>query len=189
MATTYDVIKFLSQAAANSYDGAQKENYSGDGKAHAAGLQREEGEPLKDRRVIDGFNVGFHGDSMVIKYHTEVKLREVADPKFQDKIEGILKDLVEFLKKEYKTLDSKGVSLTPNEKEARIVAETISSVRSWVIATRSYKIGGLEGVVAERETGKRTIDEKFRKFLDLGGLGDAPANSNHKGAHKSDAEA
>ena len=41
MATTYEIVQGLAQAAANSFDGALNE----EGEPLAAGLQREEGDP------------------------------------------------------------------------------------------------------------------------------------------------
>ena len=40
MATVYDVIRGIHQAAANAYDGAHDEKISPDGKARKAGLSR-----------------------------------------------------------------------------------------------------------------------------------------------------
>ena len=57
MATTLEIIQGLAQAAAHGYDGAHDERYSHDGQARKVGLQREEGDPILDRRVIDGFKV------------------------------------------------------------------------------------------------------------------------------------
>ena len=42
MATVYEIVQGLSQAAANAYDGAMTE----DGEPIKAGLKREEGNPL-----------------------------------------------------------------------------------------------------------------------------------------------
>ena len=56
MATVYEIVQGLSQAAANAYDGALGE----DGKPLVAGLKREEGDPILDKRVMDGFNVGLY---------------------------------------------------------------------------------------------------------------------------------
>ena len=57
MATTLEIIRGISQAAANiGYDGAH-EGIHGDGEPRSAGLQREEGHMINDRRVIDGFGV------------------------------------------------------------------------------------------------------------------------------------
>ena len=69
MASVLDIVRGSSQAAANAYDGALTE----DGEALKAGLKREEGDPILDRRVIDGFNVSFHGPLMCIQYHSEVQ--------------------------------------------------------------------------------------------------------------------
>ena len=44
MATVYEIVQGLSQAAANAYDGAMTE----DGEPIKAGLKREEGDPLND---------------------------------------------------------------------------------------------------------------------------------------------
>ena len=48
-----DIINGISQAAANAYDGALDEN----GEPLKVGLKREEGNPILDKRVMDGFNV------------------------------------------------------------------------------------------------------------------------------------
>ena len=63
MATVYEIIQGLSQAAANAYDGALDEN----GEPLKPGLQRDEGRPLIDKRVMDGFNVTFYGNKMQMK--------------------------------------------------------------------------------------------------------------------------
>ena len=50
MATILDIIKGLNQAAANAYDGYQNMD-------EEIGLRREEGHPIIDSRVMDGFSV------------------------------------------------------------------------------------------------------------------------------------
>jgi hypothetical protein len=73
MATVYEIVQGLSQAAANAYDGALGE----DNEPIVAGLRREDGDPILDKRVMDGFNVRFIGDMMCLSYHSEVMLKEV----------------------------------------------------------------------------------------------------------------
>ena len=51
MATVLEIVRGLSQAAANAYDGALDEN----GELLQVGLNREEGNPILDKRVMDGF--------------------------------------------------------------------------------------------------------------------------------------
>ena len=73
MATIYEIVQGLAQAAANIYDGALNE----DGEPLTAGLQREEGDPILDKRVMDGFNVKFYGNMMCLAYQSEIQLKEV----------------------------------------------------------------------------------------------------------------
>ena len=62
MATVYEIVQGLSQAAANAYDGALDEN----GEPLLAGLKREEGDPILDKRVMHGFKVTFYGNMMCL---------------------------------------------------------------------------------------------------------------------------
>ena len=71
MATVLEIVRGLSQAAANAYDGSLDEN----GEPHNIGLSREEGHPVMDSRVIDGFKVKFSADKLVINYHGEVLMK------------------------------------------------------------------------------------------------------------------
>ena len=62
MASTYEIIQGLHQAAANAHDGSQYEKHSSDGKARSIGLKREEGDAVLDSRAIDGFNIKISGN-------------------------------------------------------------------------------------------------------------------------------
>ena len=83
MATVYEIVQGLSQAAANAYDGALDEN----GDPLQVGLKREEGDPILDKRVMDGFNVAFYGNMMCLKYQSEVQLKEVYASGFESAVE------------------------------------------------------------------------------------------------------
>ena len=96
MATILDVVTGLSQAAANAYDGALDDS----GEPIKVGLRREDGDPILDKRIIDGFNVVFYGDKMCLGYHSEVQLKEVYATGFESDIEQQLQDVISFLKKE-----------------------------------------------------------------------------------------
>jgi len=76
MATVYEIIQGINQAAANAYDGAHDERYSHDGKARKAGLKREEGDPITDSRVMDGFNVRLSGNKLVLSYQAEITMKD-----------------------------------------------------------------------------------------------------------------
>jgi hypothetical protein len=171
MATTYEIVQALSQAAANAYDGALTE----DGETLKAGLQREEGNPLIDQRVMDGFNVKFYGPMMCLSYMSEVRLKEVYANGFESDVEQRMADIVKFLKKEARKLGGGTISLKP-EGEIDIRVENSSRVRSWVTAKMHYKIGGMEKVDIVGEATEDRLAANWKKFLDQGGLGTRPKN-------------
>ena len=131
MATVYEIIKGLSQAAANAYDGALDEN----GDPLKAGLQREEGDAILDKRVMDGFNVKFYGNMMCLSYQAEVQLKEVYANGFEQEVEQRIADIASFLKKEYKKVTGESVTLT-TEGELDVDVQSTSRVRNWVQAKR-----------------------------------------------------
>ena len=93
MATVLDIVRGISQAAANSYDGSHDKRYTADGEERKAGLRREEGDPVLETREIDGFNIKFHGNRLNILYHAEIKLKETHDKnRFENTILANLND-------------------------------------------------------------------------------------------------
>ena len=105
MATVYEIIQGINQAAANAgWDGAHEESLQADGTARDAGLARQDGHYINDRRVMDGFKVTFHGPLLRIKYQSEIRIKEVQDKGFEDEIIRRLQEIVKFLKKEYKAI-------------------------------------------------------------------------------------
>lgn len=170
MATIYDIVQGLSQAAANAYDGAHNE----EGELVEAGLQREQGNPLIDKRVMDGFNVKFFGNKMVLSYQSEVQLKEVYAKGFESEIDQRLTDIVSFLKKEYRKITKSSVKLK-QEGEIDVRVESSSRYRSWVMAGKTFIIEG-----SEAETVPQYSDDKlqdgWQSFLDQGGLGKKAKN-------------
>jgi len=171
MATTYEIIQALSQAAANVYDGALNE----DGEMIKAGLARENGNPLLDKRVMDGFGVKFYGNMMCISYMSEITLKEVYANGFESEIEGRIAEIAKFLKKEAKKVNGTNVSLT-KEGEVDIRVENSSRVRSWVTASMHYKIGGMEEVKIVGEATEDKLAAGWEAFMKQGGLGTRPPN-------------
>ena len=96
MATVYEIVQGLSQAAANAYDGALDEK----GEPLKAGLKREEGDAILDKRVMDGFNVKFYGNMMCLSYMSEVQLKEVYANGFEEEVERQVAGVASFLRKE-----------------------------------------------------------------------------------------
>jgi hypothetical protein len=170
--SVYDIIQGLSQAAANAYDGALTE----DGEALKAGLQREEGHPLLDKRVMDGFNVVFYGNMMCLTYQSEVQLKEVYANGFEGEIDQRLTDIAGWLKKEYRKVTGKSVTLT-EEGEVDVFVQSTSRIRSWIQAKKHYKVGGLDEAMAIETPSKDRLEKSWKSFLDLGGWkGKRPKN-------------
>jgi len=176
MATVYEIIQGLSQAAANSYDGALGEDYE---PAKPGILRREEGDALIDQRVMDGFNVKFYGNRMCLSYQSEIQLKEVYARGFEEEIEQRLVDISGWLKKEYKKITGNTVSLT-KEGEVDVRVENSSRVRSWVLAKLHFKVGELAEEMRLDAPSADGIDKKWQSFLDQGGLGTRPKNDTRK---------
>ena len=164
MATVYEIIQGLSQAAANAYDGAHDDK----GEPLKAGLQREEGDPILDKRVTDGFGVKFHGNIMCLSYMSEVQLKEVYASGFESDVEQRMADIASFLKKEYRKIRGESVTLT-KEGEIDVRVENSSKVRSWVTAKINYRVGGLDEAMAVSAEADTKPEDSFRKFIDQGG--------------------
>ena len=159
---TLEIIQGLSQAAANAYDGTHMENYSLDGQTRNVGLKREEGIPLLDKRCIDGFKIKFYGDSMIINYQSDVRMKELKDNRFENDIAATLNDIKKFLVKEYKAVTGNSISLT-KKGEPQILVQQTSRVRTFVQAYQHYKVSGLsmDGIGQPSEPNVRDITRKF----------------------------
>lgn len=178
MATVYEIVQGLSQAAANVYDGALDES----GEPIKAGLQREDGDPILDKRVMDGFNVRISGDMMCLTYHSEVQLKEVHENGFEDDVVGKMNEIVKFLKKEYRKITGSSVTLTA-QGEADLNVESTSRIRTWVVAKMNYKVGGLEEEM-NNQNGSKAPNDYWQDFMSQGGWtgdgGKRPQNDTRK---------
>tara|TARA_R110002020_G_scaffold76558_13_gene193962 strand:+ start:2040 stop:2588 length:549 start_codon:yes stop_codon:yes gene_type:complete len=181
MATVYDIIKGINQAAANAYDGSHEETLAADGQARSAGLKREDGHYINDRRVMDGFKVSFHGPILRVNYQAEVRIKDVKDASFENDIISHLQDIVKFLKKEYKAITGESVSLT-KEGDHHILVQRISNYRTDCQAHCDYRIGGLNEVdQITPEAGKERLDQAVKDWLSLGPKNKRPSNDTRKG--------
>ena len=156
--TVYDIVKGINQAAANSWDGGWDENYE----KVLVGLKREEGDPILDKRVMDGFKVALQGPLMRLTYQTELKLKEVYQTKFEEDITARIEDIVKFIKKEYKKLTKESLNLDPVMKEPHIKVDYISNVRAYAIAHQIFKVTELEDKMSD--PGK-SAEEKFEDAM------------------------
>lgn len=145
MATTLEIINGISQVLAKNYDGALDEN----DEPLKVGLKREEGNPLIDPRVIDGFGVKFEGNRLCITYSSEIKLKEVYGGTLENDVSSMLSDVAKFIKKEYRALTKSSLSLQ-EDGDVQVLVQPVSRVRTLVTAKRSYVIGGVDLLETER---------------------------------------
>lgn len=178
MATVYEIIQGLSQAAANAYDGALGEDES---TTKTGVLRREEGDALIDQRVMDGFNVKFYGNMMCLSYQSEVQLKEVYAGGFEEEMDQRLTDIAGWLKKEYKKVTGDSVTLT-EDGEIDVMVQNSSRVRSWVQAKKHYRVGGLSEDMNDDNSGSTNpVEKSWQSFLDQGGWkGKRPKNDTRK---------
>lgn len=159
MATTLEIINGISQVLAASYDGAHDES----GEPIKVGLRREEGDPLVDHRVMDGFSACTIGNRLHIKYHAEIPLKEVHSNDFESEMESMVEKVKSFIQKEFKKVTKSSLSLS-DPSEVDVLVEYISRIRTSVKVHKCYQIGGIQ------EEPEKLIDPEFSRFVELGGL-------------------
>tara|TARA_R110002110_G_scaffold178452_2_gene383460 strand:+ start:1733 stop:2275 length:543 start_codon:yes stop_codon:yes gene_type:complete len=172
---TLDTIRGLAQAAANSFDGALDD----EGERIDLGLKRDEGHPVLDSRTMDGFKVKFMGNQLCVIYQSDIKLKDVHNKKFENEIENTLGSIVSHLKKQYKKITGKSVTLT-SDGDADIMVQSTSKVRVFVNAYKKYNIGGLDTLSDSEKPTREKLDAKFRSFLDAGGWGNKPESKDQR---------
>lgn len=182
MATVLEIIQGIAQAAANGgWDGAHEESLQADAKARDAGLKRQEGHYINDRRVMDGFKVKFNGPLLRLSYQSEARIKEVQRNDFEDEVTRQLQEVIKFLKKEYKAITGNTLTLT-KEGDHHIFVQRMSNYRTDVQAHCDYLIGGLKEVIGvERGSDKDRLDKAVRDWLALGPKNKRPSNDTRKG--------
>ena len=163
--TTLEIIQGLSQAAANGYDGAHDERYvASEDETKNVGLKRENGCPLIDSRVIDGFSVKFYGNRMCISYQSDILLKDIYANNFSADIDRQMNEIKKFLQKEYRKVTGNSVTLT-KDGDADVLVQSTSRVRSFVNAKQNYKISGIQEM-PQLEPAIEDSRKTTRAFLD-----------------------
>mgnify|MGYP003122659663 FL=1 len=175
MATVYDIVKGINQAAANAYDGAQDARFRTDGKDDPIGLKREEGCPLTDSRVMDGFKVRIAGPILIVSYQSEMPIKSFHNTKLGDEMEAVFRDIVKYLKREYQNINNEALSLTPVG-PCDILLQNLSKVRTFVTCHKNYKIGNMKDTTPVGETSGDRLEDNFKKFLEQSAGGKPPSN-------------
>ena len=157
-----DVIKGIQQAAENGQDLPY-------GRSDTGVLKREEGHLINDSRVIDGFKVKIAGDLLIIVYNSVVGIESALEDNYESDLENILDQLSTFIKKEYKKITDKSLTLTAEKESFQARFSQASNVRMIVHATKAYKISGVTEMEGEetKENPAEELEEAkhWKKFL------------------------
>ena len=167
MATTLEIVKGIHQAAANAYDGAHDERFVEEDMAKKIGLRREEGCPIMDSRVIDGFNVKVMGNKLSIIYHTEYTSKQAHNKNTASDVEQSVADIVKFLKKEYKKITGEALSLS-DKSDIDIKMQPISRQRVSTCAYQSFTIGKMDAEAVSPEQEEDRLEKTIKDFLAMG---------------------
>ncbi len=161
------IIQGIAAAMANSYDGATDEN----GDPIKIGLRREEGNPVIDSRVMDGFDCTIQGNLLVVKYNTEENLKGLRGihhmglEKYQNEIEQRMADIIKFVKKEAKKATGAALNLKLDG-EIDILIQPMNKLRTMVSAVGMYTIGGMEAQEDPKpEGGRRSEADFYKSFI------------------------
>jgi hypothetical protein len=164
-----DILRGISQAAGNMYDGATDEN----GDPIKIGLKREEGNPNLDKRVIDGCSVRCSGKTLIVSYHSELLLRDVYKQDLESELEQTMSDIVSYLKKQYRKITRNTLSLKEKgEVDARV--ESTSRVRVFVTASKHYEITSMSDVEDIKNPSEDKLEKTFSDFLAMSSDKKAP---------------
>lgn len=174
-----EIVQGLAQAAANAYDGSHDERFVRDGEAKKVGLNREEGCPIMDSRVMDGFKIKFYGNNICIHYQADIKLKDIYKGGFESEMERMINQVKKFLQKEYKVITGNSVTLT-KQGDIQIIAQSVSRVRHFVQAHQFFKISGIKDDPDAGGSENRTVDDAIRKFLELNNKNKRPQNDTRK---------
>jgi len=105
---------------------------------------------------------------VIIKYQSEITLKEVYKGDFEGEIAQRLQDIASFLKKEYKKVTGNGLTLTKVDKEPDILVQSTSRVRSICNATQKFKIGSIPDEPELGSTVEERVDTAFKNWLGMG---------------------
>ena len=160
---TLKIVQGIAQAAADSYDGALDEK----GEPIKIGLKREEGNPLIDRRMMDGFKVRCSGATLICTYQSQIKLRDVYATKFEDELELTMASIVKHLKKRYKSVTGETLGLK-DLGEVDALVQKLNNKCIFVVATKRYAISGMDAQ-DRLQPSEDNLEKDFKNFLELGG--------------------
>lgn len=133
------------------------------------GLKREaedllQGCSIYDPRMMDGFGVQYQGNMLILKYHSEMPLSHVHDKNFETDIRRTVKEVSDFIKKEYKKVTKKSLDLTEFG-DIQVMVQTANRRTCYVNAVQNYQIGGVEGFDKETTKQEQSYADIAKRWL------------------------
>jgi BMFP domain-containing protein YqiC len=163
-----ELVKGIKQAAANAYDGAKDK----DGKPIKSGLEREV--ELKDNRTmraIDGFTVKVCSPKQLcVTYHLQMMARHklaALENKLEEEIEDRIKEIVAYIKKEFKNVTGSTLNLKMVGK-VQYEVEAVSMVRTNLKGMCTYEISSMEDPKEEEDDLANDNEKEAEKMLAVG---------------------
>jgi hypothetical protein len=143
-----EIVQAISNAVHNKHHGARGDKQE----------WRRSDDP-KELVMLDGFNVKFAGDKLIVSYNSEESFANSHDPKFERKIEETLDNVASYIKNEYKKYAT-GTLRLKEIGEANVLVETMNRRTIKVTASKVYEITNLKDVEGSREPSEASKDAK-----------------------------
>ena len=158
MASILEVVNGISQAIHAKHHGGAE-----------VGLKREsedlvQGVSIYDPRMIDGFGIQYQGNMLILKYHSEMPLTKVHDKNFETDIRRTMKDIITFIKSEYKKVTKKSLDLTEHG-DVNVLVQSANRRTAYVNATQSYQIGNVEGYNKQDSKPEQSYADIAKRWL------------------------
>lgn len=112
---------------------------------------------------------------MCIMYQSDIMLKDIYGGGFENDMKQMINQVKKAIQKEYKKVTGNSVTLTA-EGEVDVMAQSVSRVRSFVQAIQHFKISGIKDNEYDGSSEKRTIEDSFKKFLELDNKNKRPQN-------------
>ena len=160
--SVYEIITAINQIAA---DAGQDHAYGG---RKTGVLQREEGDFIKDSRIMDGFGVKINGNNLILTYHCQVNIKKSHEEGFEKEIEDYIDQLADFIKKEFKSDTGSSLTLKAKEDTYKAVMQQTSNVRTFVQAQKVFEIGQIKDLPEFNEEAdeREQMVNKIDRMLD-----------------------
>ena len=165
MATVMEVIQHISQAISEKQQGGK-----------VFGLKREDPKAiftLHDRNVMDGFNIQFCGNQIILKYHAEHPITDIHKKNFDADVERTLAEVVKHLKENYNVY-AKEVLQLKESGETKILVQTANRRTAYVNAMKTFEVGNYGDSVVpvcSKEQQEEKLNSAMKKWLELGKKG------------------